>query len=73
MNTLFFRPSQRLEKIAEAHRQRTVLEAQAEAEAIRLKVMSCNFILEVGINFLKGEIIMKYVSYRVKLSHSQLR
>jgi hypothetical protein len=39
-----------LEKIAEAHRQRTVLEAQAQAEAVRLKVIARNLILEENMD-----------------------
>jgi flotillin len=41
-----------LEKIAEAHRQRTVLEAQAQAEALRLQVIS-------RIEFLEQNVIKK--------------
>lgn len=37
----------RLEKLAEAHRQRVILEAEAEAEAIRMKGEAEAFAIEV--------------------------
>lgn len=45
IHELFFPPLKRLEKIAEAHRQRTVLEAQAQAEALRLQVIYSDLIV----------------------------
>lgn len=46
--------SRRLEKLAEADRQKTVLEAKAEAEAIRLKVISWIWSIIKGCTFVSN-------------------